>query len=234
MKRYILLILVTLLLLLSEAVTLFAAHADHFRAPAQSARSARPIQIDRLEFYYKLDGKARFLDLKTRWQETHHGETSFRTAAILARQADAMAKTEAPLTLWRYHGGPDPAIFSGKMHIHNQGTKALLNVPVKTTLLARVGPLSVKPDTLLTDFDALERSARWQVLSSQTFTIPAIAPDEDMLIPAMAFRLYDFMSANPNRWPVEVAIRVGDSPLVASASRSVRMIPDHFVMPVLY
>jgi hypothetical protein len=212
------------LLVLSEMVCLFATRAS---------ASNGPIKVDNIGFYYKLDAKARYMDLKTRWQSEHRGELGAAKASELATEADAASSVESPFDKWRYQGGPDPAIFTGKAHIYNAGHKALLNVPVSVTVRAKVGDLRVSPDIQMTDYDYLKDSARWEVLSHKTLTIPAIAPGEDMLLTLTQFHLLDFLTAHPNRWPVQLEVSMS-SPFLGSSRQSISLIPDHFVVPVLY
>ena len=219
-----LIILTLSLLLLSEVVTLLATRA---------ATGRGPIQVDSLDFFYKLDEHVRFLDLKTQWQSEHRGELPIAKADELAREAYDLAATESPFAIWRYHGGPAPQIFTGKAHIHNQGHNALLNVPVSVLVRAKVGELRVNPDIQMTDFDYLEDSARWETVSREVVRVPAIAPGEDMLLPVMKFRLLDFLARHPNRWPVQVEVKISAPPM-GTAYKTISLVPDHFVVPVLY
>jgi hypothetical protein len=109
----------------------------------------------------------------------------------------------------------------------------LLTVPVSVTVRAKVGDLRVDPDIQMTDYEYLKESAQWETISQKTLTIPAIAPGEDMLLTLMQFHLLDFLAAHPNRWPVQVEVTL-TSPLIGSSRRSISLIPDHFVVPVLY
>lgn len=224
MRRIVLIIITLTLLLLSEAVTLMATRA---------ATAHNPVKVEDISFYYKLDEKARFLDLKTRWQSEHRGELPITKATDIATEAYNIAATESPFETWRYHGGPAPNVFTGKAHIYNKGRTALLNVPVTVLVRAKVGELRVNPAIQMTDFDYLEESAHWETLSRETITIPALAPGEDMLLPVLKFRLLEFMVRHPNRWPVQLELKMS-SPMMGTAYKSLSLVPDHFVVPVLY
>lgn len=224
MRRIVLILLTISLLLLSEAVTLLATKA---------ATARGPIKVDSLDFFYKLDEHVRFLDLKTKWQTEHRGELPIGKAGELAREAYDQAATESPFSLWRYQGGPAPQIFTGKAHIHNQGRTALLNLPVSVQVRAKVGELRVSSDIQMTDYEYLEDSARWETVSTESITVPAIAPGEDILLPVMKFRLLEFLAKHPNRWPVQVEMKIS-SPLMGTTYKTLALIPDHFVIPVLY
>jgi hypothetical protein len=223
-KRFVFICLTIALLLLAESVCLFATRA---------AASNAPIKVDNIGFYYKLDAKARYMDLKTRWQSDHRGELAATKASELALEADKAASVESAFDKWRYQGGPDPAIFAGKAHIYNAGHKALLNVPVYVTVRAKVGDLRVNPTIQMTDYDYLKDSARWELVSQSTVTIPAIAPGEDILLPLTQFNLLDFLAKHPNRWPVQLEVSMV-SLSAGSSRKTISLIPDHFVVPVIY
>lgn len=223
-RRIVLIIITLTLLLLSEAVTLMATRA---------ATSHGPVKVDNISFYYKLDEKARFLDLKTQWQSEHRGELPLGKAVEIATEAYNTAATESPFEMWRYHGGPAPNVFTSKAHIYNQSRTALLNVPVTVLVRAKVGELRVNPAIQMTDFEHLEDSAQWETISKETIMVPALAPGEDLLLPVLQFRLLEFLARHPNHWPAQLELKL-TSPLIGTAYKSISLVPDHFVVPVLY
>jgi hypothetical protein len=223
-RRFVFIALIIGLLVAAETLALWSTNA---------VASYGALKVQSLGFFYKADEQTRFLDLKTRWQAEHLGEISHRKASELADEAYGKSDVESPFTLWRYHGGPSPNIFSGKVHLFNTGKEALLNVPMAVTLRARVGDLRVKPAIQTTDYDYLESSSRWVTLGRNTVTVQALAPGEDMLLEVGRFRLMDFLAENPNRWPVEVEVQV-TSPQTGTVKKSIALIPDHFVVPNLY
>lgn len=191
------------------------------------------VKASSLDFYYKTDAKARFLDLKNQWQSKHRGEISLNQADEMAQEAYSQASVETPFSQWLFHGGPDPRVFTGKLHLYNSSTKALLNVPLSVTLRAKVGELRVNPEIQMTDYDHLDDTARWEDVSSKTITIPALAPGEDMLVEVARFRLLDFLARHPNQWPSQVMVQV-NAPQMGSTRKIITLVPDHFVVPVLY
>jgi hypothetical protein len=223
-KRFVFFCVTIALLLLSQALCLFATRA---------AASNGPIKVDNIGFYYKLDEKARYMALKTQWQSEHHGEISTSKASELAMQAYTTSSVESTFDQWRYQGGPDPAVFTGKAHLYNTGQKALLNVPVSVTVRAKVGDLRVNPSIQMTDYDTLKDTSEWELVSQKTVTIPAIAPGEDMLLPLMEFHLLDFLSKHPNRWPLQLEVTMASASM-GSSRQTISLIPDHFVVPVSY
>lgn len=154
-------------------------------------------------------------------------------AVELATEAYGIAGTESPFDTWRFHGGPAPKVFTAKAHLYNPGHTALLNVPVTVMIRAKVGELRVNPSIQMTDFDFLEDSAQWETVSKEMLRIPAMAPGEDLLLPVMKFRMLEFLQRHPNRWPVQLEVKM-TSPSVTTAYKTISLVPDHFVVPVLY
>ena len=229
MKRIVFLVLTFTLLLLSEAITLLATGAESATKPVTNT-----IQADSIGFFYRQDEKTRFLELKNQWQSEHRGEVDMNKAISIAEQAYQASSVDAPLTAWRYHGGPSPWIMTAKVHLFNDGTKAYLNVPLAVTVRARGGDLRVNPALQLTDFSNLEKTARWLPVSgTKTITIPAFAPGEDMLLEVTRFSVLDFLSRHPNRWPTELEVQVSN-PQFGAVKQSISLLPDHFVMPSIY
>ncbi len=224
MKRAVFIALIVALFVFSEAVTLLATRA---------ATSSPPIKVESIGFYYKMDANARYLDLKTQWQATHRGELKLEEAASLAEEAFQKASVESPFDKWLYHGGPSPQVFKSKLHIYNTSKNALLDIPLYVTIRAQVGELRVNPDIQMTDFDHLRATASWQILSEDTVKVAALAPGEDMLVDVMQFKLLDFLKNHPNQWPTRIEVLI-NSPKLGTSRQSLELIPDHFVVPVLY
>jgi hypothetical protein len=213
------------LLLCSQAICLLATRA--------ATRQSGDIRVHSLDFYYKEDENARFLHLKNTWQSQHRGEISLTKSDELATEAYRQAGVEAPFTRWRYQGGPSPKVFTSKIHLYNNGKRAVLNLPLKVSVRAKVGELRVKPDIQMTDYGYLQQTAHWEDVSSNTITVPALAPNEDMLVEVMRFRLMNFLAAHPNQWPTQVEVTVS-APQMATVRKSLPLVPDHFVVPTLY
>lgn len=232
-KRVVFIILTLSLLLLSEAVTLLATHAAAPRGQLKGSVSNRAVQVQSLDFYYKMDEKSRYLDLKNQWQSAHKGELNYAEASTLAAQAYDESSVESELEQWAYHGGPDPKVMTGKVHIYNVGQRALLNLPIKVTLRAKVGELRVNPAIQMIDYDYLNDTAQWLSVSSKTVKVAALAPGEDMLVDLGKFQMLDFLGKHPNQWPAKLELRV-DSPEFGTSRKVLNVIPDHFVVPVLY
>lgn len=224
MKSFVFILLTLALLLLSEAVTLLSTKA---------ATAPTPLQVQALDFYYKQDEKVRYLDLKQQWQTAHRGELPVTKAAELADQAYSQATIESPLEEWNYQGGPSPQVLSGQIHLYNTSQQALLNVPLTVSLRAQVGELRVNPLLQMTDYKHLEASAQWQSLSNSRISIPVIAPGEDMLVDVARFQLLQFLAKHPSQWPARLEIEV-KAPHMATSRKTLTLIPDHFVVPVLY
>ncbi len=229
MKRFVFILLILGLLACAQVLTFMATDAS----AARGVSNTTTLKTASLDFYYKLDEKARYLDLKNQWQSKHRGEFSPRQAVELADEAYKKASVEAPFEKWLYHGAPAPRVFTGKLHLYNSSKQALLDVPLKVTLRAEVGDLRVDSVVQLTDYGHLSKTARWMTLSEQTVSIPAVAPGEDLQVEVMRFRLMEFLAAHPNRWPSQLEVQVS-GPQVGTVKKSLSLAPDHFVVPVLY
>lgn len=225
-RRLVFLLLILGLLLCAQYITILATHAS----PKQLPQS---LKVASLQFYYKLDENARFLDLKTQWQTEHRGALSLQKAAEFAEIATKQASVEAELLHWRAQGGPSPKIFTAKLHLFNPGCKAILDIPLTITVKANVGELRVSPTTQLTDYGHLRRTAHWETISTHTLHIPVIAPEEDQLLEVAQFRLLEFMGTHSAQWPEAVRVTVS-SPQLGIVEKQLSVLPDHFVISTLY
>lgn len=224
MRRIIFLLIIASLLLCSVLVSQVASRA---------ATGISVLRVANLSFFYKQDEQARFLDLKTQWQTERRGELSLSKAAEFAQQAYDKASVEAELPEWRYHGGPSPKVITAKVHLYNSSKKALLNTPISMTLKAEVGDLRVSPQTQMTDYQYLASTAQWQTVASKKIIIPAIAPEEDQQLSVMTFHLMDFLATHNNQWPRRLKVTLS-SPSFKTTEKQLTLIPDHFIVPVLY
>ena len=191
------------------------------------------IQVQDLQFFYKMDAEARYLDLKNEYQSTHRGEFQAAEAESLAIEAYQKASVDAPFARWLYHGGAAPNIFTGKLHLYNAANRAMLNVPYTVTVRIATGDLRVSSDLQMTDFAHLKATRRWQTLKNEAKVIPVFAPSEDMQLEVMSFNMLTFQKAHPNQWPTDVEITVR-SPQFETTKRTLQVVPDHFVVPVMY
>lgn len=194
---------------------------------------AGPLKIQSMDFYYKQDAEVRYLELKTQWQGENRGEIPIDKANELAVAANRESDMETPFKQWRYHGGPAPLVFSAKAHVYSTGGQGLLNVPFTIAVRAKTGNLRVIGDLQLTDYQTLQSSARWLTVSRHTVNVPAIAVGEDLLLPLMDFQMLDFLRKHPNQFPVLIEVKLS-SPLLGTVTRTLPLLPDHFVVPVLY
>jgi hypothetical protein len=230
-KRFVFLLLIIGLLLCAQWIT-FIASASSRHAPVKRSISL-PLTVASLKFYYKQDENARFIDLKTKWQTEHKGAISLQKAADFADTADSQASVEAELSRWKAQGGPAPKVFGAKLHLYNNGKKAIVNIPLTITTKVNVGDLRVSPVTQLTDYEYLRQTSRWETVSTRTMQIPVVAPGEDQLIDVAKFRLLDFLGKHAGQWPESVQVSVS-SPQFGIAERRIILLPDHFVVPTLY
>lgn len=233
------------LFILSEALTLLAINAEGVpgsgikgavskTSPFPARQSVEGIQIADAAFYYRLDEKARFIELKNQWQSEHRGELPIEQARIFSEMAYEQSSVDAVLQHWRHQGGPSPWVFSAKAHVFNNGHSASLNVPVHITYRAKVGELRVNSATQLTDFEHLSQSAQWRSLpGSHQTSVAAIAPGEDMLLDLGRVNLLAFLASHPNQWPAEIEVSIS-SPRFNTVRHTLRLTPDHFLTPSTY
>jgi hypothetical protein len=191
------------------------------------------VLLDEVDFYYRTDAEARYQSLRTQWRQTHAEVLTAEEAEPLALQAFNAASIAKPLPAWRQQGGPRPWVFFAQAHLVNPTPTARLNVPITAKLEARIGPLRVDPRVLMTDYGYLEKNARWQPLSTQTFTVPVLAPGEEILAPVGKVQILRLLRFNPTAWPVALRLTVS-TPGQPPKQRLLPLIPDHFVLPEAY
>lgn len=192
------------------------------------------LTLEKIEFYYRADEQARYIELKNKAQAEKRGELTPERNMEVAREAFDASSVEKPFDVWRYHGGPNPNIFLIKAHVYNQTGQAQIDVPMTVSVRAKVGPLLVNPKTLLIDTQYLENTAKWMTLFQQQMTLPAIAQGEDMLFELRQFDLTEFLATHPGQWPTAITVSVSSSELDGEKTANLQMKPDHFVVPVLY
>ncbi len=192
------------------------------------------VQLENIQFYYKTDADVRYLNLKNLWQSTRRGEISTEKAAELSRQAYENAKVEKSFEKWLYHGEPSPVYFTARAHLYNNASVAALNTKMKVTIRAKMGDMLVNPQLMLTDFEHLEKTAHWITLSRETQTVPALSPGEDATVQVMAFSVLEFMKKHPGQWPTLLEVDVSLPEYGQRRKVALEMIPDHFLVPILY
>jgi hypothetical protein len=233
MRRFVFLGLILGLLFCAQGITMLAPHASAKRNLSTGASNSSGLKAASLQFYYKLDGEARFIDLKTQWQTEHPGSLSFKKAAELAETATKQASVEAELPHWRAQGGPSPKIFTAKLHLYNTSPKPQVDIPLTITVKARVGELRVSPSTQLTSYDHLRRSAQWKTVSTRVLRVPVIAPEEDLQLEVAQFQLLPFLEKHPGQWPESIQVVVS-APALGVVEKQLSLLPDHFMVPTLY
>ena len=99
---------------------------------------------------------------------------------------------------------------------------------MKVTLKAKIGVLKVDPVLHLTDYETLERTAKWVTIHKADVPLSALAPGMDKQFDLMDFELLPFLAANPGKWPLEmeISVKVLDLPLT---KEKISLIPDHFL-----
>ncbi|MFN8614784.1 MAG: hypothetical protein U0003_02595 [Vampirovibrionales bacterium] len=119
-------------------------------------------------------------------------DTAYRAVVWDAFNA---ATHRQPLTLWRFEGGPHPAVIQPQVVLTNPTEQAWLNLTVTLTVMAQWAPLRAKPPLWLLDVDALEQNTHWQPLAYKEFRIKVLAPDQSKTLLAPAFSLPDALAS---------------------------------------
>lgn len=191
-------------------------------------------RLEEITFYYKADAQARYLDLKNKWQQDHAGLVPADTLQQFAIDAWNKASVEKPFEVWLAQGGVSPKVFIAKAHVANNTDEARLGVRLTVTVKARIGDLRVDPTLLLTDYDYLAATARWQTLESKTVTIDALAPGEEMLVPLTQIEIMALQKRYVDQFPVEITVEAamtGADNKRQQAKATLPLTPDHFVLP---
>lgn len=228
MMRAFALLLLLILLITGVGVS----HAD--KKLDASAKKGGRLTIEHVEFLYRLDEEARYVDLKTQYQSRTRGKLPEKEAESLALEAFEKASVEKPFTHWRYQGGPDPNVFLIKAHLYNQSSQARLNTNLSATIRAKIGELLVNPKLLLVDFSHLQQTAQWQTIETVQKEVPVMITGEEILVEISRFELLKFLNAHPNQWPTEIEVTVSSPDAANSATETLKLTPDHFSVPVLY
>lgn len=191
--------------------------------------------IEEVVFYYKIDEETRYIDLKNKYQNRNRGEIPLQKAALLAQEAFLKASVEKQLDKWLFHGGASPNVFMAKAHLFNKSKSALLNTRLDITLRVREGEWLVNPEIQMTDFAHLVSSAKWRTLWHHTEVVPVVAPGEDLRVPVLGyFNVLRYLRFNSNAWPVEMELVVRAPALGEQATQRLELVPDHFLVPLLY
>jgi hypothetical protein len=244
MKRRFLIAIVVSLLLISEGLVLLKkeAKAQSLPQPVSAGLTLKPIsagvilasssasilKLQELSFYYRQDEAVRYLGLKNQREHELNRPLPISEVLNLSRKAYKASNIETPLDHWRKQGGPYPRSFSAKIHLYNQSTKAVVEAPMKVTLKAKMGVLQADPTLHLTDYETLERTAKWVTIHQTKVPLSALAPGMDKQFDLLEFEMLPFLAANPGKWPLEmeVSVKVLDLPL---AKQKISLIPDHFI-----
>jgi hypothetical protein len=197
----------------------------------QTKRLVQPlgITVESVDFQYRPDEAARLLALKQKWIKSKGRRPNLIELGDLAMQAYTMSTLDEPLPIWRAQGGPSPWVFRPRVYLVNGTDEAVLNQTVKLEVRAKMGELRVDPDALLTDYGFLEQSAQWQTLYQEDLQVPVVAPGEDKPVDAKLIVLSNLLGTSQSQWPVliEATATIGTE----QKSVSLRLVPNHFVLP---
>jgi hypothetical protein len=191
------------------------------------------MQLEEARFYYRLDAETRYTTKRAKWQSEHNEPYSAEVAEALAWAAFTESTLEKPLTRWQAQGGTAPGVMIGKVYLINNSDLGVIEMPLKVTLMARVGPLRVDPTLLLTDTNYLSQKAQWRTVFSQTVMVPAMAPGEEMLFSVVRFEMFRFLRFNPTAWPEKLKLMVA-LPGQKPTETILPVEPDHFLLPEDY
>lgn len=212
-------------------------------AVQEQSYDAAPLQqrlfLDGINFYYKVDHDVYFLEHRKQWEALYKEPITLQALEELAYRSYKVAKLEEPLTIWREQGGPHPWIIQPKIHIVNNTPQAVTGITIHLEAQAQIGDYLANPDTFIVDYGHLHDTARWHVLYDEEVSVDALAPGEEKLIDARLFEFFKFLSINPHKWPVFLWVNArivsarGEGLEISdeAVSKTLEMIPDHFIVP---
>ncbi len=217
-----------------------ASDPDELKAQAVAPNS---VLIEDIQFFYKLDADTRFLEKRAKWEAETKGRVKIDLGHLeqMAYAAYFEADVEKPFSIWREQGGPNPLVFRPKIHLRNNTDQAWLNVTLQVIWRAKIGDLLADPELLLTDYDNLSETARWENLFVEEIKVDVLSPGEDKRVELSPFQLFYFLSLYKNKWPeyLELEARLLQSEGQTFGTlpehhyvQALPMIPDHFVVPI--
>ncbi len=236
--------------LLASSLLLFSSFASSQEMPINEskelqAHSVAPnsVLLEGIQFFYKLDSDTRFLERRSQWEQKSKGliKISLQALEEMAYKAYDEASAEKPFDIWREQGGPNPLVFRPKIHVRNNTDQAWLNVKIEVIWRAKIGDLLADPELLLTDYDNLSDTAKWENLFIENINVDVLSPGEDKLVELSPFQLFFFLSLYKNKWPefleLEANLQSADGQSFGTlpehqAIQALPMIPDHFVVPI--
>jgi hypothetical protein len=195
--------------------------------------SVLAMQLEDARFYYRLDAETRYTTKRAKWQSEHNEPYSAEVAEELAWNAFVESSLDKPMTRWQAQGGTAPGVMVGKVYLINNSDGGAIEIPLKVTLMARIGPLRVDPTLLLTDTAYMSQKAQWRTVFSQTVMVPAMAPGEEMLFSVVRFEMFRFLRFNPTAWPEKLKLMVA-LPGQKPTETVLPVDPDHFLLPPDY
>ncbi|MDX2085707.1 MAG: hypothetical protein SFZ03_10010 [Candidatus Melainabacteria bacterium] len=203
-----------------------------------SATLGTNVRLETVSFLYKADEMARYLDLKSAWQDQHPTVPPLLAdLAELAMLAHQQAQQERPFTEWRQQGGPNPWVFQPVIHVRNTSNRtAQLDVNILVTVEVNLGEWKVDPRTLLTNYAHLKKTARWQAVQQQMIHLPVLAPSEEALARSQPVALLPILEKYPHQWPdqlrVQATLQTSGQSANGKQTQLLRLVPDHFVVPL--
>ena len=198
------------------------------------------VQAIDVNFYYYPEAEVNYELLKREGQKQYPHLLGYREIDGLYRKAITETTFEEELKVWRYQGGPRPYYLKAGAKIRNNGNGAMTDVKVTFTFEVKVATLRAKGSTMTTDYSNLSRNARWQKWFTKTINVKMLPPGEYRIIYTEDISLCSLLETLKDKWPEYLRVKVNVySPLDDLknnnfASKSIQMIPDHFILRVLH
>lgn len=197
------------------------------------------VQVISAAIYYHPDADIAYKLLQASAQRGHPHLLSYREIDGLYQTALASSDFQEELTEWKYNGGPSPYYLNAGAKIRNNGSGAITDVKLTFTFEVKVAPLRATSKTLVTDYKDLHRYARWQLWKTESIMVKIIPPGDYMIIHTPDISLCNLLDRLQGKWPIELRVKVNAYSAMDSrknnnyGTKSIQLVPDHFVMKTL-
>lgn len=198
------------------------------------------VQVLKTAIYYHPDADISYQLLKAKAQWGHPHIVSYKEIDGLYRTALADSEFQEELKEWKFNGGPSPYYINAGTEIRNNGDGAITDVKLTFTFEVKVAPLRTHHKTLVTDYKDLHHYARWRKWKTVNIPVKIIPPGEYMEIHTPDISLTNLLGKLKNQWPAKLRVKVNAYSTMDSrknnnyATKTIKMIPDHFVLKALH
>ena len=193
------------------------------------------IQLLNVKFYYYPDAEVKYQIIKQNAQKGHPHLLGYHEIDGLYLKAVSESTIKEELTKWNYREGPYPYYILTGAEIRNMGLTAITDVKLILNFFVKTATLRVNPDTITTDYDDLRKQAKWSKWFSKTINIKIVPPGEYSMIYTDDISLCELLQKLGDKWPIYIKVTATIHPNSSknTASRTLELLPDHFVTKTL-